>query len=54
MMVDDEQRKDLQGFQGLAIERGLFPKDGKRGKKKFRFIRNNNVRKILKGLQDHL
>jgi len=29
-MEDDEQRNDLQGFQGLAIERGLFPKDGKR------------------------
>ena len=33
----------------MAVERGLFPEDGKRGKKKFRFMRNNSVRKILRG-----
>ena len=48
-MEDDEQKGYLRGFQGLAVERGLFPEDGKRGKKKFRFMRNNSVRKILRG-----
>ena len=48
-MEDDEQKGYLRGFQGLAVERGLFPEDGKRGKKKFRFMRNDSVRKILRG-----